>query len=27
MRPTARDWIEYGEKLALVRDYFVRMEP
>jgi hypothetical protein len=26
-RPTARHWIEYGEKLALVlRDYFVRME-
>jgi hypothetical protein len=25
-RPTARHWIEYGEKLALVlRDYFVRM--
>jgi hypothetical protein len=27
-RPTARHWVEYGEKLALVlRDYFVRMEP
>ena len=25
-RPTARHWIEYGEKLPLVlRDYFVRM--